>query len=68
MRHWNGDIYSPNLDLADDAFKKENYGDARCRYEACLDYTKKFTPNHKQKIEYIEDKIQQCIENQCKHK
>lgn len=63
MRKWTGDIYAPDLDIADMCFDRGDYGAARCHYYACLEETKKYNPGNIQRIEYIERKIRECDEH-----
>ncbi len=49
-----------NLELADRLFSDEVYGQAIKCYRECLETTKEFQPDNKQRIEYIERKIEEC--------
>lgn len=57
--------YSGDLDMADMYFRNGDYGAARCSYQKCLRIKQK-EPKNKQRIEYIEFKIEECNEMQGK--
>lgn len=53
-----------SLDMAEEHFKRENYGSARIGFEACLERERKKRGKNRnrQLIEYLERKISECTE------
>ena len=49
-----------NLELADMLLADGAYGPTIKCYRECLEITKKSQPKNKQKIEYIQRKIEEC--------
>lgn len=57
-------MYRGNIGLAEVHFERENYGPARCEFEACLERERKKRGKNRnrQMIEYLERMISECTE------